>query len=165
MHFRKAVMVAASALNVCASAALADDAKDAKAFLAGLFATYQDNKKPPAGSDHVYDSQLQALMDEDVRLANGEVPALDFDPLCQCQDYQRLQVSATVRSSRPSAAIVTVTIRDLAMPKDKPRDAVFDLVKERGAWRIHDIHAEDPKSLRAFLIEQNAERAHPQKRK
>jgi hypothetical protein len=51
------------------------------------------------------------------------------------------------------------------MPKDKPRDAVFDLVKERGAWRIHDIDAEDPKSLRAFLIEQNAERAHPQKRK
>jgi hypothetical protein len=104
-------------------------------------------------------------MDEDVRLANGEVPALDFDPLCQCQDYQHLQVSATVRSSRPSAAIVTVTIRDLGMPKDKPRDAVFDLVKERGAWRIHDIHAANPNSLRAFLIEQNAERAHPQKRK
>jgi hypothetical protein len=45
------------------------------------------------------------------------------------------------------------------MPNEKPRDAVFDLVKEGGRWRIHDIHADDPKSLRAFLIEQNADRA------
>jgi hypothetical protein len=165
MHFRKTTIVIAAALSTCAGAALADDATDAKTFLAGLFATYQDNKKPPAGSHHVYDSQLQALMDEDVRLAQGEVPALDFDPLCQCQDYQHLKASLGVHSSSPTAAVVVVTFRDLGMPQDKPRDAVFDLVKERGAWRIHDIHAEDPKSLRAFLIEQNAERAHPQKRK
>jgi len=165
MHVRKFVAVAGTALSVCAGAASADDATDARAFLTGLFATYQDNKKPPAGSHHVYDSQLQALMDEDVRLANGDVPALDFDPLCQCQDYQHLKASLTVRSSSPSAAVVAVTLRDLGMPNDKPRDAVFDLVKEHGVWRIHDILADDPKSLRAFLIAQNAERAHPQKHK
>jgi hypothetical protein len=165
MRFRKIAMVAAAALSMRTSMALADDAKDAKAFLTGLFATYQDNKKPPAGSHRVYDSQLQALMDEDVRLARGEVPALDFDPLCQCQDYQHLQAGVTVRSSSPNTAVIAVTISDLGMPKDKPREAVFDLVKERGTWRIHDIHAEDPKSLRAFLIQQNAERAHPPKQK
>lgn len=152
-------------LSIRANAACADDAGDAKEFLAGVFATYKDNSKPPAGSDHIYDSQLQALMDEDTRLANGEVPALDFDPICQCQDYQHLQGRLTVRSSSPSAAVVAATMTDLGMPKEKPRDAVFDLVKEHGAWRIHDIHAEDPKSLRAFLIQQNAERAHPAKGK
>jgi hypothetical protein len=158
-------MVAAAALGVCSGAAPADDAKDVKAFVAGLFATYQDNTKPPAGSHHIYDAQLQALMDEDVRLANGEVGALDFDPLCQCQDYQKLQAQLTVRSASPTGATVAVKMIDLGMPNDKPRDAVLDLVKERGAWRIHDIHADDPKSLRAFLLQQNAERAKPPKHK
>ena len=159
MALRKIFLVAALVFN--ASTAGAGDTEDPKAFLAGLFATYQDNSKPPAGSHRIYDAQLQALMDDDVRLAKGEVPALDFDPLCQCQDYEHLQASLTVRSASPAAADVAVTLRDLGMPKDKPRDAVFDLVKERGAWRIHDIHADDPKSLRAFLIQQNAARGHP----
>jgi hypothetical protein len=154
--FKLTVLVAAV---LWVGAARPGDTKDARAFVAGLFATYRDNKKPPAGSHHVYDSQLQALMDEDVRLAKGEVPALDFDPLCQCQDYQHLQGHVTMRSSSSSAAVVAVTLRDLGMPNEKPRDAVFDLVKEGGRWRIHDIHADDPKSLRAFLIEQNADRA------
>jgi hypothetical protein len=154
-------MFTVAALSLCLSTACANDTKDANAFVAGLFATYHDNKKPPAGSHRIYDSKLQALMDEDVRLAHGEVPALDFDPLCQCQDYQHLKASLTVRSASPSAAVVAVTITDLGMPKEKPRNAVFDLVKERGAWRIHDIHADDPKSLRAFLIEQNTERTKP----
>ena len=118
-----------------------------------------------AGSHRIYDSQLQRLMDEDTRLANGEVGALDFDPLCQCQDYQKLEAHITVRSASPKAAVVSVNFRDLGMPNDKPRNAVLDLAKEAGHWRIHDIHAEDPKSLRAFLTEQNAERAHPPKGK
>jgi len=158
-------MFVAAALSVCAGSVSADDAKEAKAFVAGLFATYKDNSNPPAGAHHVYDSQLQALMDEDARLANGEVGALDFDPLCQCQDYQKLQAQLTVRSASPTGAIVAVKMIDLGMPNDKPRDAVLDLVKERGVWRIHDIHADDPKSLRAFLIQQNAERAKPSKHK
>jgi hypothetical protein len=119
------------AVLVLSTRALGDDAKDAKAFVAGLFATYQDNKKPPAGSHRIYDAQLQSLMDEDVRLAKGEVPALDFDPPCQCQDYEHLQASLTVRSASPGAAVVAATIRDLGMPHDRPRVAVFDLVKER----------------------------------
>jgi hypothetical protein len=165
MHVRNIVIVAGAALSICSGLSFADDAKDAKTFLAGLFATYRDNKKPPAGAHHVYDSQLQALMDEDVRLAHGEVPALDFDPLCQCQDYQHLTARLTVRSFSPNAAVIAATLRDLGIPKEKPRDAVFELVKERGAWRIHDIHADDPKSLRAFLIQQNTERAKPSKHK
>ncbi|MBV9571628.1 MAG: DUF3828 domain-containing protein [Alphaproteobacteria bacterium] len=165
MHISKTGISAALTLGMCASVASADDAKDAKAFVTGLFATYQDNKKPPAGSHRIYDSQLQALMDEDVRLAKGEVGALDFDPLCQCQDYEHLQGVVTVRSSSSNAAVVAVTIRDLGMPNDKPREAVLDLVKEHGAWRVHDVHAADPKSLRAYLTEQNAERAQPPKHK
>lgn len=163
MRSIKAAVIAIAMLPL--GTARAGDAESAKAFLAGLFATYQDNEKPPAGSRRIYDSQLQALMDDDVRLARGEVPALDFDPLCQCQDYQHLKASLTVRSSSSSTAVIAVTLRDLGIPHDKPRDAMFDLVKEHGTWRIHDIHAEDPKSLRAFLIEQNADRTKPTRHK
>ncbi|HEX3945152.1 MAG TPA: DUF3828 domain-containing protein [Rhizomicrobium sp.] len=163
MRLSKITVLVAAVLYV--GTAWADDAKDAKAFIAGLFATYQDNSRPPAGSHRIYDAQLQALMDEDVRLAEGEVPALDFDPLCQCQDYQHLQANQTVRSASSNAAILAVTIRDAGMPNEKPRNAVFDLVKENGHWRIHDIHADDPKSLREFLIQQNAERAKTAKEK
>jgi len=162
MRFLGFALVGAAA--VCAGIALGDDS-GARAFMAGLFATYRDNGKPPAGSHRIYDSQLQALMDEDIRLAHGEVPALDFDPLCQCQDYQKLVAQLTVRAASPKAAIVDATLRDLGMPKDRPRNAVFDLVKEHGAWRIHDIHADNPKSLRAFLIQQNTARSRPQKHK
>jgi ABC-type transporter MlaC component len=163
MHFSKITMFAAAALST--SAARADDATDAKAFVAGLFATYQDDKKPPAGAHQIYDAQLQTLMDEDVRLAKGEVPALDFDPVCQCQDFAKLQATLTVRSSSASAAVVMARFRDIGITASPVRQAVFELSKEHGAWRIHDIHADDPKSLRAFLGQQNVERAHPEKRK
>ena len=159
----KAAVIVLAVLST--GTARASTADSPKAFLAGLFATYRDNKKPPAGSHRVYDSQLHALMDEDVRLAHGEVPALDFDPLCQCQDYQHLLARLAVRTSTSNTAVVAVTLRDLGMPGDKPRHAVFELVREHSAWRIRDIRADDPKSLRAFLIQQNAERAKPAGRK
>lgn len=152
-------------VGAIALAANAAEASNATTWVAALYATYKDNSKPPAGDGKIYDAQLQALMDEDTRLASGEAPALDFDPLCQCQDYQKLQAQVTMRSASTNAAVVAVRFRDLGMPGDKPRDAVLDLVKEHGAWRIHDIHAEDPKSLGAFLIKQNAERARPAKHK
>jgi hypothetical protein len=145
--------------------ALANDGQDAKTFIASLFATYHDNSRPPAGAGKIYASSLQALMDEDVRLAKGEVPALDFDPICQCQDFSKLQAVIAVRSATAQAAVVMASFHDAGIRGSATRLAVFDLVKEHGAWRIGDIHADDPKSLRAFLIEQNSERAHPKEQK
>lgn len=152
-------------LFLIGGSALANDAQDAKAFVTGLFATYHDNSRPPAGAGKIYAATLQALMDEDVRLAKGEVPALDFDPICQCQDFSKLQAVITVRSATSQAAVVTASFHDTGIRGSAARLAVFDLVKEHGAWRIADIHADDPKSLRAFLIEQNSERAHPKEQK
>lgn len=163
MHLVKTAAFAVAALS--ASAARADDATDAKTFVVGLFATYKNNSNPPAGTHRIYDSRLQALMDEDVRLARGEVPALDFDPVCQCQDFSNLQAAVAVRNASSTAAVVTASFHDVGIHGSPTRQANFDLVKEDGRWRIHDIHADDPKSLRVFLIEQNAERAHAQKPK
>ena len=88
-----------------------------------------------------------------------------FDPLTIANTDDGEAVLGGYLCDQPALHGVLIKVRDLGLPHDKPRDAVFDLVKERGRWRIHDIHADDPKSLRAFLMEQNAERSHPQKRK
>jgi hypothetical protein len=152
-------------LLLVGGSALANDAQDAKAFVTSLFATYHDNSRPPAGAGKIYSSALQALMNEDVRLAKGEVPALEFDPICQCQDFSKLQATITVRSATAQVAIVAANFHDTGIRGDAAHQAVFDLVKEHGVWRIADVHADDPKSLRAFLIEQNAERALPRKQK
>ncbi len=139
----------------------AQDAASAKAFLAATYQHYQNGAedgsaginfdKPQAG--RYYHSSLLALMRADVK-ANGRdnVPAIDFDPICGCQDWDGIwDLKIDVQVETPQRAQANVSFA-LAPPQNRPKDAlrrlVMTLVPERGAWRIYDIRDEsDPSAI------------------
>jgi hypothetical protein len=156
----------AAVLPACPSHA--QDAASAKAFLTSIYQHYQNGDEDGSaginfdGSQAAlyYHSSLLALMRADVK-ANGpdNVPAIDFDPLCGCQDWDGIwDLKIDVHVETPQRALANVSFA-LAPPRDRTNDAlrklIFTLVPEHGGWRIYDIRDEsDPAmtfSLRKLL--------------
>jgi hypothetical protein len=133
----------------------AQDSASAKAFLTNIYRHYSAGGKgiefdgPQSG--RYFDSSLLALEKADVK-ANGpdNVPAVDADPICGCQDWEGIwNLVIDVRIESPQRAIANVSF-SLFSPKDRPAGESsklqFTLVKQNGDWRIWDILDEsDPK--------------------
>jgi hypothetical protein len=132
---------------------------DANAFVRGLYRAYQHGDGPdylgPQGR-RVFSPRLLGLIERDQRLTpRGDVPALDGDPLCDCQDpggFGGLRVE--VSGAGPGRAEARVRFR----LDSEPRSLRLDLVSVHGAWRVDDVHSKDTPSLVRFLIQ-----AHPPK--
>ena len=157
------VIAATLVFAIVAVPALADDAGDAKAFVEKVFAIYADGTvTSPDWSMDIYDSAMLALMDEDKRLNPEGNYVLDWDPICQCQDFARLRATVSVKMTGAVGAIATVDFRDDGMADAHDSHATLDLVKEQGGWRIQDIHSKDfenpAHSMRQRFIEANRER-------
>ncbi|MEI9906174.1 MAG: DUF3828 domain-containing protein [Asticcacaulis sp.] len=103
-----------------------------------------------------FDPDMLALMSEDQRLNEGQVGALDGDPICGCQDTYRMQVTFTVKSQTASAATI---VAHVGGGGPAVVDRTFQLVSTGGRWRIHDISDPDVPSLRALFITSNKEAA------
>lgn len=146
----------AAMLPACPSRA--QDAASAKAFITAIYQHYQNGAEDGSAGINVdgsqaanyYHSSLLALMDADMK-ANGpnNAPAIDFDPICGCQDWDGIwDLAIDVRTATAQRALANVSFA-LSPPKDRPKDAtrklIFTLVPEHGAWRIYDIRDEsDP---------------------
>jgi hypothetical protein len=141
---------------------------DAKAFLEGVYAHYKTSKnnnfQPFDGNaKEVLDADTIALFKADQKALKGEgVGAIDSDWLCDCQDFESIAATVTIRSATATEAKATVEFRDTKMTGDdaKPRHDTFDLVKTPDGWRIHDMGTADQPSLRKVLQD---EIAHPPK--
>ncbi len=140
------------------------DLAGAKAFVAWIYRHY-----PTSGREHAFDvlgsemprvfhPSLIGLIKEDERLADGEVGALDGDPLCDCQDDGGSKF--TIRSVRPAEfSRATVEVARSADESGQGAEIItLDLALTNGQWRIYDVGAPDTPSLRAFLIKSNHER-------
>jgi len=142
----------------------AQDASSAKSFLVSVYQQYQhggigiDFQGPDANL--YFDSSLLALETADVR-ANGPgyAPAIDWDPICGCQDWDgiwNLNIDIHLESPQRADANISFTLFD---PKNRPTDEIsklkITLVKENVGWRIWDILDEsNPKfasSVRTLL--------------
>jgi hypothetical protein len=122
----------------------APDAASATVFLASAYSRYGKNGKGAPFNGRYFHSSLLALMNADIK-ANGpnNAPAIDFDPICGCQDWDGIwDLKIDVHVETPQRARATVAFA-LAPPKDRPKDAQrkleITLVPEHGAWRIYDI--------------------------
>jgi hypothetical protein len=139
----------APAAPVAHAAAATADTQTAKAFVQGLYR--------PGGSEmsawpRIFDAAMRKLMDEDRRLTpEGDEGALDFDPFCDCQDDADTKVEIAV--TRATADAATVEAR---LGASRDRTVLFDLVRENGAWRVHDIASKSAPSLRKLFIDSNA---------
>jgi hypothetical protein len=124
------------------------------AFLERLYRSYG-----PHGTGHVFaypearafvDSSLLALLRRDQLASKGEVGALDFDPVCQCQEWGPFKVlSITAHMQGQNRALGEVRFEN---GPDGTKDAVaFNLALENGFWKIHDMSWRGTPSLQTYL--------------
>src|SRR3954447_20192941 len=133
-----------------AAAAAQPQAATPRAFLERAYASYANpHFNPFDHMDRYFAPRLIAAINEDSRLAHGEVGYVDGDPICQCQDPAGMHAAVDrVIAHGRDKAVVQVTI---GWDADKPRPARFTLVHTRAGWRIADVSsADEPSYLRAI---------------
>jgi len=137
-------------LLALAAAAAAQPAETPRAFMERLYAYYgHSDYSPFTHPNQVFAPRLLASINEDSRLAHGEVGYLDGDPICQCQDGAGMHPAVTgVRAAGHGIAIVRVSI---AWDGGQPTSAQFTLTRTARGWRIADVSsADEPSLLRAL---------------
>jgi hypothetical protein len=117
-----------------------------RGFMERLYSNYrQKDFSPFTHADRVFAPSLLAAINEDSRLAHGEVGYLDGDPVCQCQDTRGMRPSITgVSTEGADRATVRVSIR---WENDKPTSATFRLIRTPRGWRIADVATSGQPSL------------------
>jgi hypothetical protein len=139
----------------------AAQAVDPDAWLRSVYAKYQNQDFSPFTKPADYfDPALIALMDENDRLTpEGEVGAVDGDPICSCQDASGLEarVVSVDRTSRTTA----VGKVDLWAGTPDQRRLELDLVLLGDKWRIHNLRdqsdTQNPEGFVKYLLDANAE--------
>jgi len=136
------------------SAAIAGEPNvwSAEQFLRGLYAKYTHNGKPTPfvypDAKSIADANMMALLKRDHDKSNGEVGAMDSDPVCRCQDWEAIKVTTVqVVLQGANAASADVTFSDMG----DVQKIHYALVWTKDGWRIHDIGAKDEPSLIAYL--------------
>jgi hypothetical protein len=101
------------------------------------------------GRDPIYDRMLNAMIGEDFRQANGEVPTLNYDPICACQDSEGFTLdSVTVTEAGPTAAEAAVVFTNAGETKRQ----TLKLVKEGPMWKVSDVLVPGQKPLTEQLL-------------
>ena len=149
---------AASALTGRAAVYAAGE-KDAEAFVRALYARAAEPRDAPdpaeaaitPGRDPLHSRTLNALIGVDFREAQSrdEVPYLNYDPVCACQDADGFALKAvTMTPDGPQAATAEVVFTN----HGRERRQTLKLVKEGPMWRIADIIDDKGKSLHDDLM-------------
>ena len=142
------------------AAAVAQPAETPRRFLDHVYASYrQHDFSPFAHANRYFAPRLLAAINDDSRLAHGEVGYLDGDPLCQCQDasglHARVTSVRTIRSGRANAEVV------LDYPDNTPTRIRLSLTLTKAGWRIADVSAHgEPSLLRALQRSNSKARSH-----
>jgi len=128
------------------------DAAKAKAVVAGLYKAKPspfNQTKDRALLDKFFTYGLAEMIWKDATAANGEVGAIDGDPLYNAQDMKikNLVIGDAVRDGRTGTVRVTFT------NFGKKRAITYKVVKARrgGGWLIDDIVYDKDNSLRKWL--------------
>jgi hypothetical protein len=130
--------------------------KDAEAFVRALYANAAAPvaNDPAAatispGRDPLYSRTLNALIGVDFREAKGEVPYLNYDPVCACQDADGFALTGlkmTPDGDKAASADVTFTNHG------ETQQQTLKLVKEGPMWRIADVVDAKGNSLHDALM-------------
>jgi len=131
-------------------------------FLQGIYANYTSGHSTfePLGKqgELLFEHSLFLLIQKDALGSNAknEVPLLNGDPICNCQEYHKLKnlkiVAANTGNPHPAASVSFTN-------EGKPETMQFELVPSGDTWKIFDIVTSDTGSLRDYLVkglEENA---------
>jgi hypothetical protein len=144
LFIKLAVLAATLSLSFTMSFAQvhrANNAESAKQFVESLYAGYGSNSDPPnlfeKNAKDVFDPTLISLARADADAARPDVGALDYDPICNCQDPDGTfpNIKIVIRSAEAAHALVIVTFSGY----DAPNKIALTLLKRRDQWRIFNI--------------------------
>ena len=139
-----------------AAAAAQPQAATPRAFLERAYANYRNPHFNPFDHlDRYFAPRLIAAINEDARLAHGEVGYVDGDPICQCQDPDGLHAKvASVTMQAPAKALAEVI---LDYTDSTARRVCFSLVRTPSGWRIADVASGDEPSFLRAILDSNRE--------
>lgn len=152
-----ASMALALTAGGCATASAQEGREGAREFVEGVYASYRDDQPWPIDDtrlDDVWSPRMAALIRRDRELADGELPWLDADPICNCQDFENIEV-LDARASWNADHRVVVTVR--FVNAGQQGTGIFLLLGNpiRG-WLIDDVVNPDGPSLAEALAASNA---------
>jgi hypothetical protein len=135
--------------------AAAQAASTPREFIAYVYSQYRHQDFSPLEKpEKFFSPALTAAIRKDS--SGGEVGYLDGDPLCDCQDYDR--ISAEVRKlvqSGPRSAVADVRV---TLSPGERRILELRMTLTPGGWRISDVIGADHKSLLRELQRSNSHR-------
>jgi hypothetical protein len=125
-----------------------------KQFLEGIYAHYTEGQSTfePLGKDgeQLFEHGLFVIIQRDALNSNAknEVPLLDGDPFCDCQEYQKLKnVKIVAPETGNPHPMASVSFSNMG----KTEHLQFELQPSGDSWRIYDISKPDVPSLREYL--------------
>lgn len=113
-------------------------------FVRSVYASYGDEGPWPtdeARLDQVFSPRLAALIRRDRELAVDDLPYLDADPICLCQDVDGIAV-LRAGAGWTRAHRVVVTVRFVNGGEERALNFLMEGNPNRG-WRIDDITDRD----------------------
>jgi hypothetical protein len=135
--------------------AASQPAESPAAFIRHAYAGYNHSGYSPLlEPEKLFSPTLAAAIRKDN--SGGEVGYLDGDPLCDCQDFERISAKI-VSMKRPNARSANVRVHVTLGPK-VARDLKLSLVMTAKGWRIADIVDPRGHSLLRELEQSNAAR-------
>ncbi|MFC5343125.1 DUF3828 domain-containing protein [Brevundimonas staleyi] len=151
-----------TAPEAAAPAATADGTREAvyaaasegpEPFVRALYAQYvaggPKGETPAPGQDPIYSRTMNATIGADVRVANGEVPSLNYDLICNCQDQGAFTLdNVTVGQTDPNNATAAVVFTNAG----ETTGQTLKLVREGPNWKVDDIVRSDGTSTQAETI-------------
>ncbi len=126
--------------------------ESAAAFLRRIYAPYVagDTTADPTGkaAPTIFDARLTALIRKDQTQSQGEIGVLDQNPICDCQDFDRIKLRSITFLHR-NAIRATANVRFTNLHTTSVLK--YTLTKSKRGWRVTDIATKDMPSLVAFL--------------
>lgn len=123
-------------------------------FVRALYAVYAaggpQGPTPTPGQDPIYDRMLNAMIGADFQKAHGEVPFLNYDPICGCQDSGAFTLDSVAitpgADARSAEAAVVFT------NASETTHQTLKLVKEGPSWKVSDVLVQGQKPLTEQLL-------------
>lgn len=119
-----------------ATGALAQPFETPEALIEALYAPYLAESET-IEHDVFFSDDLTRLYEVDAQQSQGEVGAIDFDPVINGQDWDITDLRVGEADISEQSAVVTVRFRNFAQPVTLR----YGLIREGGNWQVDDIES------------------------
>ncbi|SUB82847.1 Uncharacterised protein [Pragia fontium] len=138
--------------------AFAAQSSGPEAFLAEIYNSYREGSEPvrfsETGNKQIISERFMQAVNEDQELAEGEVGFFDSDPICQCQDWETMNIDDIKVISLNDGEAIGIVHYSLWKSGTPKQSQSFKLILQNKRWYIADIITEDG-SLLNTLEESN----------